>query len=90
MRAAAILGLILLAGCCPKRQVMRVDTVRVDCLATQGPRPEPIELAGPDEGCPEAFTFCAGPEASQRIESYIRNAQRWIEQAEIACGRNAP
>ena len=79
-----------LASCCPKREVLRVDKVRVGCLDTPAPRPEPITLAGPDEGCPDAFELCAGPEAARRIETYLRSAQRWIEQAEIACGKKTP
>ena len=74
-----------LSACCHDRKPLEVVTITQSCLAEPPPRPEPLVLAGPDEGCPEVFTFCAGSEAAVRLESYIRKTQRWMKQTALAC-----
>ena len=82
-----ILGLIL-SGCCGTTKPpppLTVTTVRVGCIVDPAPQPEPLELAGPEQGCPAEFEFCASPDAALKIEDYLRKARRWMEQAELGC-----
>ncbi len=77
---------VLLASCCPKRQIVRVETIRRSCIDQPAPVPEPIKLAGnPKEGCPAEFEFCASPDAAGSIDRYLRATEKWMRQTVIAC-----
>ncbi len=76
---------VLLVSCCPKRQIVRVETIRRSCIDQPAPTPEAIILAGPKEGCPAEFEFCASPDAAGSIDRYLRATEKWMRQTVIAC-----
>ena len=77
---------VLLVGCCPKRQIVKVETIKRSCIDQPAPTPDSIKLAGPDEGCPEEFELCASPDAAGSIDRYLRATEKWMRQTVIACG----
>jgi hypothetical protein len=44
-----------------------------------------MEIAGPDEGCPEAFEVCLDLENAGKLVRHLAAQKRWAEQAWEAC-----
>jgi hypothetical protein len=80
-----VTALVAVCAAPPKREVLRLETTNRGCLDEPAPQSEPIELAGPDEGCPDQFTFCASDDAAKKIERFISRSKRWMKQAELSC-----
>ena len=76
---------VLLVSCYPKRQIVKVETIRRSCIDQPAPVTEPITLAGPEDGCPAEFEFCASPDAAGSIDRYLRATEKWMRQTVIAC-----
>ena len=72
-------------ACCPKPPVTRLETKYVGCLPDPPPEPEDIVLAGPEQGCPEKYELCVDAINAARLERYLRQVNRWMQQAAISC-----
>jgi len=64
----------------------------VGCLENAPAKPTIPEELGTDDhttdpACPEKWELCADWEAAGKIDRYVREAQRYIRQVEILCGK---
>lgn len=75
---------IVSGGCCPKRKLIRVETVKTGCIV------DPIPVAGgiiaqdPGENslCTGDGSLCVD---MVRLNRYLSEAQRWMTSAEKRC-----
>lgn len=58
----------------------------VQCLHEQPPARAPVNIAGPEAGCPEKFVGCLGVDDALKLESNERHARRWESEAWSRCG----
>lgn len=82
------IALCLALGCSPA-PVVRPDpvVVREPCLVEPPPAWEAVKVAGPEEGCPEAFEACLPLKEAARLDAQVRALRRWAREAWEGCGR---
>jgi len=91
LKQAFLLTLLLFgtgSACSLARQLCPYPTPAPQpvCRLTPPPKPEPVTVAGPDEGCPSSFVGCLDVDGGLALERRLRASQRWEAEAWALCG----
>lgn len=91
-RCVPLLALYAVAcgGCYKQPQVIRIRTWG-PCLTEPPPQIRGnLNLAGPEEGCPEAFEVCLTMETALAFERHYLATKRWMNEAWLHCSPTIP